>query len=304
MATGQLQETIAFLAVFFGVGLMSLGTFVGVEGAGRGPRLQIVPMVGSSQDYPIARVNGSEIRLSDVVLARKELPPEVKAMPDDIVVEYLIEQLIDRKLMAEAAWKEGLGREPDTQSHLNHYRESVLRDSYLLKVMDEDVTDQALFSLYERKYLQPEKLEEFHLHQILLRTEEDALVAMARIEGGDSFFDLARQLSTDSTASVDGDLGYTGLDLMIPETAEVVRELPVGKASAPFLSRFGWHIVLVSDRRQKKIPRFEDVRDEFKEQLVREVIGRRIGTLREDARIERLHDLDGSELDNEIFASQ
>ncbi|MGB4948564.1 MAG: peptidylprolyl isomerase, partial [Candidatus Competibacter denitrificans] len=69
-------------------------------------------------------------------------------------------------------------------------------------------------------------------------------------EGGD-FATLARELSDDKgSAARGGDLGWVPSGAMVPEFAREMDALQPNQISAPFKTRFGWHIVQVLERRQ------------------------------------------------------
>ena len=51
------------------------------------------------------------------------------------------------------------------------------------------------------------------------------------------------------SSNLGGDMGWTGPGTFVPEFEEVVDKLEIGGISEPFHSRFGWHVVEVTDRR-------------------------------------------------------
>ena len=69
-------------------------------------------------------------------------------------------------------------------------------------------------------------------------------------QGVATFAALAKEHSTDGSAAQGGDLGWVGQGLFVPEFERVVNALPIGKLSAPFVSRFGVHILEVMERRE------------------------------------------------------
>jgi peptidyl-prolyl cis-trans isomerase SurA len=84
---------------------------------------------------------------------------------------------------------------------------------------------------------------------------------------GDDFGAIAQALSEDpASAAENGDLGWVVPGDFVPEFAQRLEELEVGELSEPFRTRFGWHIVEVTDRRTY------DTTDELKEQRCAETI--------------------------------
>jgi len=73
----------------------------------------------------------------------------------------------------------------------------------------------------------------------------------AAVRDGEDFAELASLYSDGPTRETGGDLGYFARGAMVPEFEEVAFSLDVGEVSEPFRTQFGYHIVLVEDRRQK-----------------------------------------------------
>ena len=67
--------------------------------------------------------------------------------------------------------------------------------------------------------------------------------------GGASFESLARQFSTDGSASKGGDLGWIYPGETVPDFERALRQLPVGGISDPVKTQFGMHLIEVLDRR-------------------------------------------------------
>lgn len=92
-------------------------------------------------------------------------------------------------------------------------------------------------------------------------TEQKLLGIYNQIQSGDDFATLALTSSEDTVSAADGgDLGWNAPDVFVPEFSEVLTSLEVGQMSKPFRSRFGWHILEVTDSRSY------DNTDELKEQ--------------------------------------
>ena len=72
-----------------------------------------------------------------------------------------------------------------------------------------------------------------------------------RAAGGETFDALARAHSDDTASAVDGgDLGGRSPGELDPVVENQMSRLKPGQVSAPFQTRFGWHIVMVDDRRE------------------------------------------------------
>ena len=69
------------------------------------------------------------------------------------------------------------------------------------------------------------------------------------VQGKESFADLARRFSNDSSAPQGGDLGWLSPGETVPPFEKAMNSLKVGEVSEPVKSQFGWHLIVVDDRR-------------------------------------------------------
>jgi peptidyl-prolyl cis-trans isomerase SurA len=91
-----------------------------------------------------------------------------------------------------------------------------------------------------------------------------------RIENGENFAELARAHSEDTGSAIEGgSLGWVSPGVMVPEFQEKMDALAVGELSEVFKSRFGWHLIMIEDRRE------ENMAEEFKRNKAREQIRQR-----------------------------
>ena len=73
-----------------------------------------------------------------------------------------------------------------------------------------------------------------------------------RVSDGESFKDLAKQYSQDPvSAAKGGSLGWVPPGVMVAEFEKIMSSQKIGEISEPFRSEYGWHILLVEDKRQK-----------------------------------------------------
>jgi peptidyl-prolyl cis-trans isomerase C len=298
------NTAMTLTAVTMGVFLLGMGMFYAVQNLSAQPSSISTPKTGSKQDFVVARVNGSVIRYSDVIMAKRDLPPEFESLPQEVVYNALVEQLIERRLLAEAAWRAGIEQAPLTKSRLNFSREKILRDLYMVDLIETEVSDRSINSLYEKKYLSPEAGEEIHLHQILVRAESVAVATRQSIVAGEDFGDAARRVSVDVSAVRGGDLGFLTRDVLMQEIVQVAFGLELDEVSLPIKTRLGWHLIRITSRRTKAPPPLVDVREDLRRELLLLVVDREIEDLRGGARIKRYELPSTADLDRETIASQ
>lgn len=95
--------------------------------------------------------------------------------------------------------------------------------------------------------------EEIRARHILVADEAAALDIIARLQAGEDFAELARELSTDTGSGANGgDLGWFGKNAMVPEfeTAAYALANPGDFTTEPVASNFGYHIIQLLARRE------------------------------------------------------
>jgi peptidyl-prolyl cis-trans isomerase C len=243
----------------------------------------------SASDPVVAKINGTDIRQSDLALAEEELGQNAPQMTGDAKREYLVAYLTDILLVAKAAESKKVADTPDFKNRLAYTRNKLLMESFLQSEAKAAATDQAMRTVYDDAVKQMGSEQEVRARHILVPTEEEAKSILAEIKKGTDFAELAKQKSKDPGAAAQGgDLGYFSKEQMVPEFAEMAFKLDKGQLSEPVKTQFGWHIIKVEDKRSKPVPPFEQVKDQVETYVIRKAQADLIAKLREGAKVERL----------------
>jgi peptidyl-prolyl cis-trans isomerase C len=239
-------------------------------------------------DQVVARVNGTDIKASDVALAEEDIGSNLSQIPPESRREYLTSYLTDMNLVAKAAEGRKLADGDEFKRRLAYYRSKILMDLLLQSEAKAAVSDGAMHQLYDEASRQMTGQQEVRARHILVKTEDEAKAIIAELKNGADFAELAKQKSTDPGAAEGGDLGYFPKDEMVPEFADAAFKLEKGQISEPVHTRFGWHVIKVEDKRERQVPAFDQVRDQLATHLVRKAQAELITKLRADAKVERL----------------
>src|SRR5215475_6193554 len=241
-----------------------------------------------AEDKVLAKVNGAEIRQSDLALAEEELAPSLAQMDPATKDENVLAFLIDMKIVAKAGEDEKIADTPEFKKRLEFTKNRLLMDSLLAAKGKAGTTDEAMKKVYEEASKQISGEQEVHARHILVETEDEAKAVKAELDKGADFAELAKKKSKDPGASDGGDLGFFTKEQMVPEFSEVAFKLEPGKISDPVKSQFGWHIIKVEEKRNRKPPEFDQVKAQIETYVTRKAQADYVSKLREAAKVERM----------------
>jgi peptidyl-prolyl cis-trans isomerase C len=252
-----------------------------------------------AKDPVVAKVNGTEIRQSDLAIAEEEagqLPPMSAEQKQD----YLIQFTSDMLLLVKAAEDKKIDATPEFKQKLAFGRNKLLMEAMLASVGKAALTDEAMKKVYDEAVKQMAEEPEVHARHILIRAApndekaskeaEDKIKAIiVRLKAGEDFVKLAGELTEDPSGKASGgDLGYFTKEQMVPEFSEVAFKLDKGQISEPVKTQFGWHVIKVEDKRVKPVPTFEEVKPQIVQYVTRKAQADLVNSLRASAKIERL----------------
>ncbi|SET68436.1 peptidylprolyl isomerase [Oceanicella actignis] len=238
-------------------------------------------------DAVVARVNGHEITLGDVILMRANLPPQYQALPDEQLYEALVEQIVTQTLLADKAREAGLDQSRLAKLRARADARNFLAEAQLRREIEKAVTEDALRAAYEKKMAERKPVEEVRARHILVKTKEEAEAVRKELLDGADFAELAKTRSTGPSGPRGGDLGWFEKDMMVPEFAEAAFALEPGEISEPVQTQFGWHVIKLEERREKPAPTFEEMREELAAELESEAARAAVDAVREGVTVER-----------------
>lgn len=272
-----------FLAAFAAISLV----FATASAGAQTPPAE--PATPADPNAVVATVDGVKLTERDVQLAIQELSPNGAAGIDDQKREQLIGFLINVKLVAKAAEQEKLNESADFQSRIDFLREQALMKTYLEKVGKAAVTDEAVKKVYEEtiKEIKPEQ--EVRARHVLVETEDEAKQVVERLKKGEDFAVVAKEVSKDPGSGAEGgDLGFFLKEQMVPEFSEVAFKMEPGKVSDPVKSQYGWHVIKVEEKRERAVPKLEEVRSQIEDYVHKKAQEEAVKKLLDQAKIERV----------------
>lgn len=130
-----------------------------------------------------------------------------------------------------------------------------------------EVSDEEVTAYYRANLDEFQRPEQLRARQILVPTREEAEQALARLEQGEKFADLAREISLSPDRENGGDIGFFARNQLPVEFDDVLFTLPVGRISDPVASPYGYHLFLVEEKRKKGLEPLSSAKRELRERL-------------------------------------
>lgn len=250
-----------------------------------------------AEDVVVAVVNGQKVMRSEVEMMAASLPPQYRQMPMQLIFPALLDQVISTKLLAGEGRKQGLQNDPEVKRRMTMIEDRLIQDAYEQKEIAKQITPAALKARYDKQVAGMPPEEEINARHILVKTEDEAKAIIADLKKNADFAKAAKEKSTDTGSGANGgELGWFKKGDMVGEFAEAAFKLKKGEVSAtPVKTQFGFHVIKLEDRRPAKPPTFEDMEDELRTQMEREIGSQMVDQMRAKAQIERFN-IDGSKI--------
>ncbi len=245
-------------------------------------------------DPVIAKVNGSDIHLSDLAAIAQGLPEEARQLPPAQLYPQLLDQAIDGKALVVMAKKAKLDQDPQVARAMAQASERTLQSALVSREVGPSVDEAKVRAKYDAEIAGKPGEEEVHARHILVANEDLAKKLIAELKGGADFATLAKANSTDPGAAQGGDLGFFKATDMLPEFSAVAFALKPGEvADKPVQTRYGWHVIKVEERRKSAAPTYEQAHDELRQAMISDGINKLLASARTQVKVERFNS-DGS----------
>ncbi len=237
----------------------------------------------------LAQVDGDQIPLEDVIAEAVRVGAVADGEtldPQSAAATRVLEELIDRKILARAARDLGYDSDEALRRRLRLAEERLLADEMLRRTVTAAVTDESIERRYRRQARLVRLGDEVRARHILLDTQPDAQEVRQAIEAGGEFTSIARARSLDrTTARTGGDLGWFVRGSVLAQIGDAAFAARPGDVVGPFPSPLGWHVLEVLDRRPERPQPLETMRAEIERVLTLEAVERVLDRLRAEADI-------------------
>jgi peptidyl-prolyl cis-trans isomerase C len=240
------------------------------------------PQATVSDPDVLALVNGKTITRSDVFSYAG-----LAAGSDISGTEGVLDELINLELLRQRALALGIDQESEIRMLLRNIETNLLASQVIERKVQELEFAEAEFEAEYQAQISGFDTTEYRARHILVESEGEASALAAQLIDGADFAALAREHSLDGSASRGGDLGWFVPAQMVPAFSSAATALQPGEFTRePVRSDFGWHLILLEDRRELQPPALQDVRTQLEDILQARALQAYVDELRAGARIE------------------
>ena len=252
-----------------------------------------VSITAHAQDDNIAKVvatiDGEDISLNLVIAMMRQLPPQYRDQPFDVLYDPVLDDIIDTRLAAREAKRSGVADDPLIQELAQRAYDRVMAEAWISINIQQQITDDMVDARYAELINDTSAREEISARHILVDSMDAATDIIRRLDDGEDFATLAKALSTGPSAPNGGNLGYFKRGDMVPSFSDAAYDLDISKyTDTPVRSDYGWHVIMVEDKRTIDLPPLENIRGQLIEIMTAEQATMQADNLYQKAKIRRL----------------
>ncbi len=222
---------------------------------------------------------------------------EIQAQMDKVKGQFKDDEEYQKALSDQGITEELLVDDLKMNIMLSRY----IEEEFKPRVEITEDEEAAFYGQNPQYFSQPEQVRASH---ILIQVKEDADDAakaeakkkiedvQKRLENGEEFSDLAREVSEGPSSKNGGDLGFFGKGQMVKPFEDAVFGMKKGEISGIVETQFGYHIIKLTDRKPAGMVPFDQVKGQIADHLFQMKLGKviqdYIDTLIPGADIEKL----------------
>jgi len=232
----------------------------------------------AGNDPVVAVVGNEKITLSQFKQEISNLPPNLRQMTSNQKVrKEFLEQLATTRLLYQEGVDQGLLKDPKVKQQIEDTTRKIVLGTLLQKEIEgrlKPPTEPQMEKYYQQHINEFRQEKQVHASHILVKDKATADKLEAQLKKGADFATLAKENSTCPSASQGGDLGFFTRKRMVKEFSDAAFALKPGQISAPVKTKFGYHIIKVTEVKQASAKPFAEVKAAIRNKLIQEEKGR------------------------------
>ena len=231
-----------------------------------------------------ATVNGHDITDKDIKVLLRTMPGAKFEQLPPTTQKKVVEQAVERYLLAKNAIKSGIEKDAEFKSALKNIKTDLALELWMkkeyagVKVAEKSIKN--YFDKNAQRFIKPSRAKARH---ILLKTEKEAKDVISQLKGlkGDAlvkkFIELAKTKSTGPSGKDGGELGWFSKRQMVKPFSDATFALKKGKiTTTPVKTQFGYHVILLENKEVGKKATLAEVKPQIENALKMEVFKKRV----------------------------
>ena len=217
-----------------------------------------------------AKVNNHIISAQDVLNAVSTLPENVKTKPLFEIYPRVINELINKHLITKRAYSEKLDLDQNVINLIKKNKDSILAKYWLNNFIKNETSEENVKNFYNNYVKSFQKYTEINASHILVKTKNEAVSIINKLNNKSQFSELARAYSIGPSAKNGGNLGWFGPGQMVKEFEKAAFLLEKGNISQkPIKTKFGFHVIKLNDMRNAKPKKLNEIKNNIIEKITK-----------------------------------
>ena len=217
-----------------------------------------------------AKINNHVISAQDVLNAINTLPQNVKKRPLPEIYPRIVNELINQYLITKRAYEEKIDLDTNVINLIQKSKDQILAKYWLNNFVRNETREEKINQSYENYLKSFSGFKEANASHILVKTREEAISIIEKLNKQSIFSELARIHSTGPSGKNGGELGWFAPGQMVNGFENATFALKKGETTQePVETKFGFHIIKLNDIRDAKPKKLDEIRDNIIDQITK-----------------------------------
>ena len=217
-----------------------------------------------------AKINNHVISAQDVLNAINTLPQNVKKRPLPEIYPRIVNELINQYLITKRAYEEKIDLDTNVINLIQKSKDQILAKYWLNNFVRNETREEKINQFYDNYLKSFSGFKEANASHILVKTREEAISIIEKLNKQSIFSELARIYSTGPSGKNGGELGWFAPGQMVKGFENATFALKKGETTLePVETKFGFHIIKLNDIRDAKPKKLDEIRDNIIDQITK-----------------------------------
>jgi len=217
-----------------------------------------------------AKINNHVISAQDVLNAINTLPQNVKKRPLPEIYPRIVNELINQYLITKRAYEEKIDLDTNVVNLIQKSKDQILAKYWLNNFVRNETREEKINQFYDNYLKSFSGFKEANASHILVKTREEAISIIEKLNKQSIFSELARIHSTGPSGKNGGELGWFAPGQMVNGFENATFALKKGETTQePVETKFGFHIIKLNDIRDAKPKKLDEIRENIIDQITK-----------------------------------